>query len=87
MINKRRIVVLGQTAGWFLGITYLLCVLLGLLAPQYQMHEVWGPLLPGFQWLTWSGFLMGLIGAYVYGWYIAVLWVPINEYFERREEP
>ena len=84
MINKRRIVVLGQTAGWFLVVTYLLCVLLGLLLPQYQMHEVWAPLLRGFEWLTWSGFLMGLIGSYVYGWYIAAVWVPLNEYFERR---
>ena len=84
MINKRRIVVLGHTAGWFLAVSYLLCVLFSLAAPQYQMHEVWGPLLPGFEWLTWPGFMMGLIGSYVYGWYIAALWVPLNEYFERR---
>ena len=87
MINKHRIAVLGHTASWFLVITYLLCVLLCLVAPQYQMYEIWGPLLPGFEWLTWSGFMMGLIGAYTYGWYIAVLWVPISELVERRSLP
>ena len=86
MTGKRRIVVLGHTVSLFLAISYLLCVSLGLLLPKYQMYEAWAPLLPGFEWLTLTGFIFGLVGSYAYGWLIAVLWVPINEFFERRTQ-
>jgi len=50
------------------------------------MHEAWAPLLPGFEWLTPSGFLFGLLGSYVYGWFIAVIWIPLHEYFDQRAQ-
>ena len=71
-----RIIPLGNTLSLLLVISYLLCV--GLVAPgQMRMYEAWAPLLPGFEWLTWTGFLIGLIEVYLYGWYIAVLFVPL----------
>ncbi len=27
----------------------------------------------------------GLLGSYAYGWFIAVLWVPLYEFFDRRD--
>lgn len=80
-----RIVPAGHTLSVFLVITYLFCVGFGLLAPErFHMHEAWAPLLPGFEWLTWSGFLFGLVGAYLYGWYIAVIFIPLYRAFARR---
>ena len=73
-----RIIPLGNTLSLLLVISYLLCVRFGLVAPgQMRMYEAWAPLLPGFEWLTWTGFLIGLIEVYLYGWYIAVLFVPL----------
>jgi hypothetical protein len=74
--------------GWalslFLLISFLLCVLFGLIAPEmFHMHEAWAPLLPGFDWLTWPGFLAGAVGSFLYGWYIAVLLVPLYRFFSR----
>jgi hypothetical protein len=83
--NKLRIVPVGHTLSVFLVITYLLCVIFGLLVPaEFHMYQAWTPLLPGFEWLTWPGFLFGLVDSYVYGWYIAVLFVPLFRFFARR---
>lgn len=83
--NSLRIVPVGHALSVFLVITYLLCVGFGLIVPErFHMHQAWAPLLPGFEWLTWSGFFFGLIGAYVYGWYIAVFFVPLYRVFARR---
>lgn len=75
----------GHALSLFLVISYLLCVAFGLLAPStMHMHEAWAPLLPGFEWLTLSGFIFGLIGSYFYGWYIAVVFVPLYRFFSNR---
>ena len=82
--NHLRITPLGNALSVFLVISYLLCVGFGLLAPeQMHMHEAWAPLLPGFEWLTWPGFLIGLIEVYLYGWYVSVLFVPLYRFFCR----
>lgn len=79
-----RIVPVGHAASLFLVISYVLCIVFGLIAPAHlHMHEAWAPLLPGFEWLTWSGFLIGLVESYAYGWFIAVLFVPLYRYFAR----
>ena len=79
------IVPVGLTLSAFLLITYLLCIGFGLVAPEsLHMHRAWAPLLPGFEWLTLRGFLAGAAGAYAYGWYIAVLFVPLWRFFNRR---
>ncbi len=72
----------------FLGLTYTLCVLYGLAVPSsYRMHTAWEALLPGFQWLTWGDFFLGLGEVLGYGVYAAVLfallrrlilWIPIR---------
>lgn len=75
----------GHSLSLLLLVSYLLCVVFGLLAPaDLRMYEAWAPLLPGFEWLTWSGFLFGLIESYLYGWYIAIVFVPLYRWFSRR---
>ena len=44
-----RVVPLGLTLSSFLLVTYTLCIVFGLLAPEtFHMHSAWAPLLPGF---------------------------------------
>ncbi len=79
------IVPTGHALSLFLVISYLICIGFGLLVPsEMRMYEAWSPLLPGFEWLTLSGFLFGLVGAYLYGWYVAVVFVPLYRYFSSR---
>jgi hypothetical protein len=82
---KTSIVRWGWILSTFLLVTYLLCIGFGLLMPgRFHMHEAWAPLLPGFEWLTLTGFLAGAAGSFLYGWYIAVLAVLLYRFFERR---
>ena len=75
----------GWTLSLFLLVTYLICVGFGLLVPaRFHMHEAWAPLLPGFEWLTLPGFIAGAIGSFLYGWYAAVLLVPLHRFFSSR---
>lgn len=78
----RTIIRWGWTLSLFLLLSYLICIVFGLLMPaQFHMHEAWAPLLPGFTWLTWSGFFAGVVGSFFYGWYIALLIVPLYHLF------
>ena len=80
------IVPTGHALSLLLVISYVLCIAFGLLVPSgMRMYEAWAPLLPGFEWLTVSGFVFGLIGAYLYGWYIAVVFVPLYRFFSQRK--
>lgn len=75
----------GWTLSVFLLVTYLICVAFGLAVPgRFHMHEAWAPLLPGFEWLTPVGFAAGAIGSFLYGWYIAVIAVPLYKFFSKR---
>lgn len=75
------VLALGMTLGLFITVTYLLCVLFDLWFPTQAMHPVWMPLLPGFTWLTWPSFFLGLVEAFAYGWYIALVFGPLYNFF------
>lgn len=68
---------LGHATSLFLAITFALCVGFDLLLPAHAMFQVWQKLLPGFQWISWKSFLLGLIESYGYGWYFTLIWAPI----------
>lgn len=84
MQKKISVPVVGHASSLFLAISYLLCIGFDLLFPGHAMYEAWQKLLPGFEWLTMKGFLLGLVGSYAYGWYFAVVWVPIYNLFAAR---
>ena len=71
------LVAVGHASSLFLAITFALCVGFDLLFPAHAMYEAWQKLLPGFEWLSWQSFFLGLIESYGYGWYFALVWVPI----------
>jgi sugar phosphate isomerase/epimerase len=48
------------------------------------MYQAWQHLLPGFQWINWKSFLIGLVESYGYGWYLALIWVPLYNVFSAR---
>jgi len=77
---------IGHASSLFLVITFTLCVIFDLLFPEAAMYRSWQVFLPGFKWLSWSSFLLGLIESYGYGWYFALIWVPIYNLGIRLQE-
>jgi hypothetical protein len=75
--------VLGASLGLFLTLTYMLCVVFDLWFPEYAMYRVWAPLLPGFVWISWPSFFLGLVETFAYGWYVALVFGPIYNLFAR----
>lgn len=79
-----KLVPLGHALSIFLALSFTLCILWGLATPpEWHMHPAFEPLLPGFEFLTATGFAIGLVESYAYGWYIALLTVPLYRLFAR----
>lgn len=74
----------GMSLGLFLVFSFLVCVLFDLVFPGYAMNPVWAPLFPGFTWLSWTSFFIGLVESFAYGWYVAVIFVPLYNFFAER---
>jgi cytochrome c biogenesis protein CcdA len=74
----------GHATSLLLAISFVLCVGFDLLFPEHAMYGTWQQLLPGFEWLSWKGFFLGLVEAYGYGWFFALIWVPIYNYVTLR---
>lgn len=80
------LVAVGNATSLFLAISFALCVGFDLLFPQHAMFEAWRGLLPGFEWISWGSFALGLVESYVYGWYVALIWVPLYNVFAGRKK-
>lgn len=77
--------VVSWALGTFSAFTFVVCVLYGLIVPEsLHMKAVLEQLLPGFKWLTWWGFVLGLIESFLYGAYTGLVYVPIYNTFARR---
>ncbi len=86
MQQRLSLVAVGYATSTLLAITYLLCVGFDLLLPDLAMYQTWLSLLPGFVWITWPHFLLGLVESYGYGWYITLIWVPVYNFVVSRSE-
>lgn len=75
----------GHASSALLAITFTLCVVFDLLFPGMAMYQVWLKLLPGFEWLSWKSFFLGLAESYGYGWYFSLIWVPIYNFVVSRQ--
>lgn len=77
--------VVALSVGLFLAITYVLCVAFGFVAPeQFRMYRVWESLLPGFVWFSWGSFFLGLVESFLYGLYVAAVFVPLYNWLAGR---
>lgn len=74
----------GNATSLFLAITFALCVGFDLIFPAHAMYQAWQKLLPGFEWISWKSFLLGLAESYGYGWYATLIWVPLYNVFAGR---
>ena len=75
----------GMSLGVLLALSFALCVVLGMLLPEATMYKAWLPLLPGVTWMSWPSALLGLVESFAYGWYIALIFVPVYNLFAKRE--
>jgi hypothetical protein len=80
------LIAVGHATSLLLAITFTLCVAFDLLFPQYAMFDVWRKLLPGFEWLSWKSYFLGFVESYAYGWYFALIWVPLYNAFVVRQQ-
>ncbi len=79
MLNTR---VVSWSLGIFLALSFILCVLYGLIVPQrlHGMSAFLEAALPAFKWITFGGFILGLIESFLYGAYIGIVFVPIYNF-------
>ena len=79
------IITLGQALSAFFIVSYTICIIGYLLFPGLPVqHEALAIFLPGFSLLSWHTFFLGLIESFVWGWYIAIVFGPIYNFFLRR---
>lgn len=46
-----------------------------------QMYRAWVDLLPGFHWLSWGSFALGLVEAVAYGVFFGLVFAPLYNFF------
>lgn len=74
------------TLAIFAAVIFAVDVLLGVLYPDWWvMQKIYEVLMPGFTFISWGTFFLGLLEAFVGGIWVAVLFVPIYNFFARRE--
>lgn len=83
-VPRLPIVAFGNSLGLFLAVTFALCVAWDLAFPSLAMRAAWMPLLPGFTWLSWRSFLLGLVESFAYGWYVALVFGTLFNFFVAR---
>jgi hypothetical protein len=74
---------LGTALGLFFAISFVLCVGFDLIFPAHAMYQSWMKLLPGFTWLSWGSFFLGLIESFAYGYYVALVFCPLYNHFSK----
>jgi hypothetical protein len=82
MLNMK--VWIAMFAAW-MGVSFTICVLGGLLVPGLPIrHQTLKLLLPGFAWISLGNYVLGLAESVLYGVYAAVVLVVIHNFIHRR---
>ncbi len=78
--------IVSWSLGIFTAISFVLCVIYGLIVPPsfHHMASFLEMVLPAFKWLTFGGFCLGLIESFLYGAYAGLVFVPIYNFLTRR---
>jgi hypothetical protein len=75
------------TLGCWMAISFTVCVLGGVIAPGVPIpHKTLELLLPGFIWISFGAFVLGLIESFLFGVYAGWLLVVIHNFLARRWE-
>lgn len=73
-----RIKTVSLSLGLTFAISFVICVLWGLLLPEpVHMHQFLQFVLPGFTWISWSSAILGLLESFLFGVYFGLIYVPI----------
>jgi hypothetical protein len=73
------------TGASFLATTFTLCVLYGLLMPpQFHSQPFLEMVLPGFKWISFGSFVVGLVETFLYGGYSGFLLAVIHNAIAER---
>jgi len=76
------IVKLGLSLSLFFVISFVICIAGYLLLPGFPVqHAALSIFLPGFELLSWRSFCLGMAESFIWGWYIAVIFVPLYNFF------
>jgi hypothetical protein len=82
MLNIR---VLTWSLATFTTVSYIVCVVYGLIVPEsFHMVEFLEIILPGFKWLTFGAFIIGLVESFLYGVYAGLVYTPIYNFYNNR---
>src|SRR5437870_6449485 len=79
------VLALGLSLSAFFVFSYVVCVLGYLFLPSLPVeHSALAIFLPGFVLSNWQSFLLGLVETFAWGWYIAVVFGTLYNFFVRR---
>ena len=81
------IVTLGLSLSLFFVISYVICIAGYLWVPGFPVqHAALSIFLPGFELLSWRSFCLGMAESFIWGWYIALVFGSLYNFFSRRIE-
>jgi hypothetical protein len=79
------VVTFGWSVSSFFAVTYVVCVIGYLVIPgSFINHAALSLFLPGFKLLDWPNFFLGLAESFAFGWYVALVFAPIYNFFAAR---
>lgn len=77
--------VMTWSLGLFTSVTFIVCVVYGLVLPTaFHMTQFLEITLPGFRWLSFGSFILGLVETFLYGAYAGLVFTGIHNFVRRR---
>ena len=81
--GRLSVAAVGLSLSSFFALTYLICFLVELIVPEPAI-QAWLRLFPGTLSINWLGLAQGLALSVIWGWYVALGFVPIYNSFTAR---
>jgi hypothetical protein len=79
------VMVLGLSFSVFFSFPFVVCVIGYLFLPGLPVdHAALSIFLPGFTLLSWRSFFLGLAESFAWGWYVALVFGSLYNFFIRR---
>jgi len=79
------LITLGLGLSSFFAVSYLICIFGYLALPALPVeHDALAIFLPGFTLLSWRSFFLGLVESILWGWYIALVFGWLYNFFLHR---